>query len=283
MKIKTAFLFFVILAQSVIVGSGIAYSFQVKVIPKKIYQGDAFVIKVTGTKHSEAPVASMDGKQFVFSKCGEDCFIAIGAVDLEIKPGRKKIKLALRNQKKNLSLIVKRGKFPSMSLTLPEEKVSPGAEDMKIIENENERLKELWGKETERMWEGNFIRPVENGASTAFGTKRILNEERISIHKGTDFRAEEGEEVKASNSGKVVLAEELFFGGNTVILDHGSGIFTVYMHLSAFKIQNRDIVSKGDVIGLAGSTGRASGPHLHFGIKVSGVNANPVSLFSLKL
>jgi murein DD-endopeptidase MepM/ murein hydrolase activator NlpD len=79
------------------------------------------------------------------------------------------------------------------------------------------------------------------------------------------------------------LAEELFFGGNTVILDHGQGIYTIYMHLSKFNVSPGDTVSKGDVIGLVGSTGRATGPHLHFGAKVTGINVNPASLINLKL
>jgi len=238
MTLRTALLFFVILALFIFIETADAIAFQAKISPQDIYQGDAFVIKVSGTKSSEAPVAIMDGKQFVFSKCGEDCFIAIGAVDLETKPGRKKIKLEMRNQEQYLGLVVKRAMFPSISLTLPEEKVSPGAEDMERIEKENEKLKELWGKETEPMWKGDFIRPVKNEISTVFGTKRIFNKKKTSIHRGMDFRAKEGEEIKASNQGRVVLAEELFFGGNTVILDHGSGIYTVYMHLSALNVKN---------------------------------------------
>lgn len=283
MKVRIALMFFVIPALSVIIGSDRADAFQAEVIPENIYQGDAFIIKISGAEDPETPVALMDGKQFVFSKCGEDCLIAIGAIDLGTKPGRKKIKIATGKKEQDLSLVVKRAKFPSISLTLPEAKVSPGAVDMKRIQKENQRLKELWDKETQRMWEGDFIRPVKNEISTVFGTKRIFNKKRTSIHRGMDFRAKEGEEVRATNKGKAVLAEELFFGGNTVILDHGQGIYTVYMHLSAFNIQNGDIISKGGVIGLAGSTGRATGPHLHFGVKVSGLNTNPVSLFDLKL
>ncbi len=90
-------------------------------------------------------------------------------------------------------------------------------------------------------------------------------------------------EIEASNRGRVVLAEELFFGGNTVVVDHGQGIFTVYMHLSEFNVSPGDLVEKNAVIGYVGSTGRSNGPHLHFGVKVAGINTNPVSLTRLKL
>jgi murein DD-endopeptidase MepM/ murein hydrolase activator NlpD len=133
------------------------------------------------------------------------------------------------------------------------------------------------------MWEGKFIAPLENEISTVFGTKRVMNEKWTSVHRGMDIRGKEGEQVRASNSGKVVLSEELFYGGNTLVLDHGQGIFSVYMHLSGFNVKSGDIVSKGDAIGLVGSSGRSTGPHLHFGVKVVGINVNPVSLMKLEL
>jgi len=283
MKIETLFLCLILFILFLFIGATGSEAFQIKVSPQRIYQGDVFVIKVSGMKHSPSPSAILEGKQMSFSSCGEGCFIAIGAVDIDTKPGRKTVSLNIRKKKTKVKFSARSKEFPLIYLTLSEEKVSPGEEDMKRIEKENERLKELWGKETEKIWEGDFIKPVENEISTVFGTKRVLNQERESIHRGIDLKAKEGEEVRASNSGKVMLAEELFFGGNTLILDHGQGIYTVYMHLSVFNVKPGDIVSKGEVIGLAGSTGRASGPHLHFSVKVSGTSANPVSLFGLKL
>ena len=86
------------------------------------------------------------------------------------------------------------------------------------------------------MWDGGFLSPLEHDVSTVFGTKRIMNGTWTSIHRGMDIRGKEGDDVMASNNGKVVLAEELFFGGNTIILDHGQGIYTIYMHLSKFNV-----------------------------------------------
>jgi murein DD-endopeptidase MepM/ murein hydrolase activator NlpD len=93
----------------------------------------------------------------------------------------------------------------------------------------------------------------------------------------------EGDKVKASNSGRVVIAEELFFGGKTIVLDHGQGIYTIYMHLLRMDVNAGDVVSKGEVIGFVGSSGRATGPHLHFGAKVLNMSVNPVSLWKLHL
>jgi len=151
------------------------------------------------------------------------------------------------------------------------------------VEKENKKLKDIRQNVSERMWEGKFMPPLENEISTVFGTKRVMNEKWTSVHRGMDIRGKEGEQVRASNSGKVVLSEELFYGGNTLVLDHGRGIFSIYMHLSGFNVKSGDIVSKGDAIGLVGSSGRSTGPHLHFGVKVAGINVNPVSLMKLEL
>ena len=180
-------------------------------------------------------------------------------------------------------LRVLKGSFQTIHLTLPEEKVSPGTEDLERIKKEADLLQSIWEVDSERLWEGDFVLPLENPLSTPFGTKRIINKETISIHRGWTCKGWEGEEIKASNRGRVVLTEELFFGGNTVVIDHGQGIFTVYMHLSDFNVSPGDLVEKNAVIGYVGSTGRSSGPHLHFGVKVAGINVNPVSLTRLKL
>jgi murein DD-endopeptidase MepM/ murein hydrolase activator NlpD len=178
---------------------------------------------------------------------------------------------------------VREGTFPQQQLTLPAGKVSLSPEDEERANREAERLRALWPRPSERLWDGAFIMPLENGVSTQFGTKRIINGKKKSIQSGLDIRGKKGEEVKAANDGRVALAEELFFGGNTIVLDHGQGIFTIYMHLSRINVSPDSVVLKGDVIGLVGSTGRSTGPHLHYGVKVNAVNANPRSLAGLPL
>jgi murein DD-endopeptidase MepM/ murein hydrolase activator NlpD len=108
-----------------------------------------------------------------------------------------------------------------------------------------------------------------------------MNEKKTSVHGGMDYKGETGTPVKAVNSGRIVLNEELFFGGNTLIIDHGMGLFSVYMHLSEFRVSKDEKVLKGQIIGLVGMSGRATGPHLHLGVKLHGTNVNPLSLFKL--
>lgn len=260
-----------------------AEAFQAKVLPSKIHQGDSFVVRISGIRGTTEPSAVLNNKPLPFSNCGKGCFLSIGAVDIQSKPGVYRIALKIGKHKTALRMRVLKSTFETINLTLPQEKVSPGTEDIQRINKEADLLNSLWLVESGKLWEGSFVLPLDNSLSTSFGTKRIINEETVSLHRGLDMQGEEGDGIKASNTGRVVLTEELFFGGNTVVVDHGQGIFTVYMHLSGFNVSPGDLVSKNDIIGFVGSSGRSSGPHLHFGVKVRGINTNPVSITGLKL
>lgn len=283
MKKRNLVLTLSILTQVVLFWNNQSFAFHAEVLPPEVMQGDAFVIKVTGLGDSGIPDAILTGKRFYFNACGEGCFIAVGVMGLEAKPGKYTIKIRDREDVKHLKIILKRQIFPTIRLTLPKAKVFLSPEDIARAEKEDEKLASLWKIESEKLWEGNFIMPLENDILTAFGTKRVINRKKVSVHKGIDIRGNEGTEVRASNKGRVVLAEELFFGGNTLILDHGQGIYTIYMHLSGFNVKTGEMVPKGDTIGFVGSSGRASGPHLHFGVKVLSTNTNPFSLVRMIL
>lgn len=257
------------------------YAFHAELVPSEVSPGDAFLVKVTGV--SSEPAVLFSGKQLNFTNCGKDCFIAIGAIDIETSPGVYNVSLKSGGDSMLLGLNIRHAAFAVLRLTLPETKVSLSPKDLQRADKEAERLNALWLISSDKLWDGSFIMPLDNSKSTAFGTKRIFNNKKVSIHRGLDINGRAGEAIKASNRGRVVLAEELFFGGNTIILDHGQGIYTIYMHLSALNAGLGDIVSKGAVVGLVGSTGRASGPHLHFGVKVANINTNPDSVLKLGL
>ncbi|MDP2167762.1 MAG: M23 family metallopeptidase [Thermodesulfovibrionales bacterium] len=260
---------------------GASFAFQAEVFPQEISPGDSFLITVH--QQDEAPEVFFGGRRFYFSDCGEGCFIAVGAADLDTKPGEYTVTLRQGETEEALRLRVKEASFPTIRLTLPPSKVFVSLKDLKRVERENEKLSLIWQTVSGRLWDGSFILPLGNEISSAFGTMRIMNGKKKSVHTGIDIRGKAGEEVRASNTGVVVLSEELFFGGNTVVIDHGQGIFSVCMHLKKFNSGVGDIVKKGDVIGFVGSTGRADGPHLHFGIKVLDINTNPVSFIGLKM
>lgn len=260
-----------------------AGAFEVQVEPTAIMPGDAFLVRISGVKGISLPEASFSSRPLSFMSCGEDCFFAIGAVDAKTGPGKRTVEATINGKKRHLSITIGRPVFPVIHLTLPPGKVALRPEDRERAEREDKLLKSFWTRRSERMWQGSFSLPLGNEISTQYGVKRIINKTKESIHAGIDIRGTEGEAVVASNSGKVVLAEELFFGGNTLVLDHGMGIYSVYMHLSGFYRKVGESVSKEDVIGFVGSTGRSTGPHLHFGIKAQELSVNPVSFAKLKL
>jgi murein DD-endopeptidase MepM/ murein hydrolase activator NlpD len=232
---------------------------------------------------SSHPISDLNERQLYFSSCGDACFIAVGAIEIKTIPGRYTMNILVGKKKETLTFTVNPTNFPTLHLTLPDEKVFLSPENLKRVNKESKKLQSLFQVVSEKLWHGRFILPLANDFSTAFGTKRIMNKKRVSVHRGLDIRGKMGERIKASNRGRVVLAEELFFGGNTVIIDHGQGIYTIYMHLSEFKVEPGTIISKGDAIGFVGASGRATGPHLHFGVKVYTISANPVSLLELGL
>jgi murein DD-endopeptidase MepM/ murein hydrolase activator NlpD len=260
-----------------------AKSLQTTIFPKKINPGDAFFIKLTHAKRHLPDCALLEGKEFCFAEYGKGSLLAIGAVGIETKRGYHIVRLKTGNRIRDLKLYVRKAGFLKTELTLPERDVILSPQDLARAKNDTKKLDEIFQNVSDKLWDGRFIKPLESDLSTPFGTKRIMNGEWVSVHKGVDLKGREGEDVRASNSGRVVLAEGLFFGGNTVVLDHGQGIYTIYMHLLRMNVNPGDTVSKGEVIGYVGSSGRATGPHLHFGVKIMDISVNPVSLWNLRL
>lgn len=273
-------IFFTIIT-AVIAFAHTSNALQIDISPSEIPQGSAFAITMQESK--TIPSASFNGNKIIFSKCGDSCFIGIGGVPLETTAGKYNIEISDDNTKITKQLMVIDGQFQTIKLTLPESKVTLSKEDAERAKREAEKLNAIWQLKTNKAYAGSFIIPLNNNLSTGFGVKRIINNKNTSIHRGIDIRGKSGEPVAASNEGKVVLAEELFYGGNTVILDHGLGIYSVYMHLSEFNVKTGDAVSKGSIVGYVGSTGRSTGPHLHFGMKIGAMSINPLSLIQLEL
>src|SRR5438552_1729288 len=135
----------------------------------------------------------------------------------------------------------------------------------------------------EREWSGRFRPPVNATISDVFGTRRTFNGKVQSMHQGLDYAVPSGTPVLALNTGTVLLARPLYFEGNCVVLDHGQGLLTLYLHLSEFKVKEGDRVEGGQELGLSGGTGRATGPHLHIAVRWQGIYLNPATLMKLKL
>ena len=260
-----------------------AYAMQVGISPQELFPGDPFVIKVLGAASSQKVSAFIGGREILFSSCGDSCLKGIGLVDPGAEPGESIVTTQAGPEKLFTSLYVTKANYPEQHLKLPDRQVTLSPEDKDRVNKEAAKLNQIWQLNTARLFEGGFIIPLPNPVSTGYGARRIFNNKTVSIHGGIDIRGSRGEEVRASNRGRVVLAEDLFFGGNTLIIDHGLGIYTIYMHLDRFEALSGNLISKGDLIGYVGSSGRSTGPHLHFGVKIMAANANPLSLIKLNI
>jgi murein DD-endopeptidase MepM/ murein hydrolase activator NlpD len=133
----------------------------------------------------------------------------------------------------------------------------------------------------ERYWKGPFIWPVNSKILSPFGLRRFFNGQPRSPHSGVDLRAKDGVPIVAPNNGRIVLARDCYLSGNTLVIDHGGGLYTLYAHLSQFKVKRGAMVKKGQTIGLAGSTGRVTGPHLHWGVSLLGTRVDPQMFMTL--
>jgi murein DD-endopeptidase MepM/ murein hydrolase activator NlpD len=160
--------------------------------------------------------------------------------------------------------------------------VNPPPDAQKRIDRESRELAAAFtASPPERSWTTAFVRPVPDVANSAFGTHSVFNGQPTSQHTGADFLSPSGRPVKAPNAGRVVIAGARYFSGNTVVIDHGQGLFSVLAHLSQIDVAVGDTVAAGRVIGTVGSTGRVTGPHLHWAVRLNGARVDPLSLLNV--
>ncbi len=173
-------------------------------------------------------------------------------------------------------LPVKEKKYPEEHLKVSKKMVNFPPDILKRVLNDQRAVRKACSRiRPEHYWKGPFIWPVQSKILSPFGLRRFFNGQPRSPHSGVDMRAAEGTPIVAPNNGMVTLALPGYLAGNTIVIDHGGGLCTLYAHLSQFKVKEGDFVKKGDIIGLAGSTGRVTGPHLHWGVSLVGTRIDP--------
>ena len=211
-------------------------------------------------------------------------------IDLEKPPGRYEWKVAWTSaggkpESCSEFVTVHAGKFATERLTVEKQFVQPDPEQQKRAESDQKKMRAIYDTITpERLWEGKFRLPLKNVTTGGnFGKRRILNGEPRSPHSGVDFPAAAGTPVFASQSGRVVLAENLYYSGNTVVIDHGYGIYTMYAHLSEIGVRADQPVKAGTEIGKVGATGRVTGPHLHWGLTIDHARVNAMYIAQRQL
>jgi murein DD-endopeptidase MepM/ murein hydrolase activator NlpD len=280
--------------------AALAADWTVRAQPVRLVNGGPVLFQV------KAPVAlgSLNGTwlghqvPFSFNKATKTWF-ALAGVSLETAPGSYSLDLAgdlaaerPANQgdasKVTFSrkFTVYRAKYPKTEVKLNVEGkfTEPSPEQLKQIGEAKAVKQDYLNRVTpKREWSGKFAAPADATISDVFNSQRVFNGKTLSSHMGLDFRVPSGTPVAAMNSGTVLLARFLYFEGNFVVIDHGQGLLTLYMHLSEFKVNEGDTVKRGQVIGLSGGTGRATGPHLHVAVRWQGIPLDPARLLQLAL
>lgn len=256
-------------------------------LPRAVPQGGLFAVTLRPAAWIKDLEGSLDKQPLIFSRVNSGRVQAVVGIDLEAA-GTRLLRLEGKDRQGRLRvrewpIRIRPRRFALQRLTLPQHMVDLDPETTVRVAEEADRLNDLWKIVTPaRYWDGPFLSPVVSPvAPEGFGLRRIINERPHSPHSGADYQAPPGSVVRASNAGRVALAEEQFFGGKSVVLDHGLGFYTIYFHLEGFLVTAGDKVQKGQEIGRVGATGRATGPHLHFGVRLQGARIDPAALLRL--
>jgi len=231
----------------------------------------------------------MNHEVIFFRPAKTNFWYGLAGVSLETAPGTYDLRLTEtlaggKSVETSQRIKIARAVYPKISVKVAKQYTEPSPEQLtEISADKNVKQTVFAAENRQRLWTGQFAAPVEAPVSDVFGTARVFNQQIQSRHQGLDYAAPAGTPVHAVNGGMVVLARPLFFEGNCVVVDHGQGLLSLYLHLSEFKVKEGEEIQAGQAIALSGGTGRASGPHLHMDIRWHGVYMDPAILLKLKM
>ena len=253
---------------------------------RALQPGELVVLTVT----TSAPVSSVRGRGFDRPlapwRVDDTTWRALVGIDLDVAPGAYDVTVetgpAAAPARARRRLVVTAKQFPTRRLTVNPDFVDPPATVLARIEAEAKRISAIWQSSAPSpLWSGAFTPPVPERANSAFGTRSIFNGQARSPHGGADFPSPEGTAVRAPNAGRVVLAGDLYYTGQTIAIDHGLGLVSLFAHLSAIDVLEGASVKPGQVVGRVGSTGRVTGAHLHWTVRAGGARIDPLSLVAV--
>lgn len=213
-------------------------------------------------------------------------FVGLLGIDLQDEPGTYELvaemKTGDQSRTVTYTVTIVKEKFHVEHLTLPKDKVDLDDKAVARWKAEQEQVKTALATDSQaKLWQPGFVEPVNGRRTGIFGSVRIMNGQPRNPHNGEDISAPLGTDVLATNDGIVRLTVEHFFSGKGIFVDHGLGFYSMYFHLSEVLVKDGDHVKAGQVVGKVGATGRATGPHLHWGVKLNGARVNPYALLDL--
>lgn len=248
----------------------------------KVKNANTVLVKIKEENISD-PKLTFDKQNINFYKNPfiSDSYYALLPISYYQKLGKNRIIFSYlkNNQKifKGLDLNVIDGNYESEVINVKPSIFKPNKQRQVRTKKEYEEAMKVYNSSSpELYWNEDFIYPLNSKITSNFGTKRVYNKELKSYHGGTDFQAKENTPILASNSGIVRISENRFYAGNSIVIDHGHGVYSCYFHLNTMNYKVGDFIKKGEVLGLSGSTGRVTGPHLHFTFRINGLQVDPL-------
>ena len=252
-----------------------------------VFPGEAVLLRVEASGPLTEVRATAFDETVRFFQAPDDVWHGLVGIDLLVEPGDHDVALRIVPASgtaiaRAYTLRVEHKAYQTRQLTVAPRYVEPPPEVGERIAREAQQQRAIFATATEeRLWRGSWRRPVSGPATSAFGSRSVFNGQPRSPHSGADFRAAEGTPVTAPNVGAVVLTGDTYFSGGSVILDHGWGLYSYFAHLSEILVDEGDLVEPGQVVGLAGATGRVTGPHLHWTLRLNGARVDPLSLIEI--
>jgi murein DD-endopeptidase MepM/ murein hydrolase activator NlpD len=259
---------------------------QISARSRSLQPGEVVLLSIVLPERSETVRVRAFDRAVAAYPDGDRTWRALVGVDLDVEPGTYPVTVetgaGAGPRHATYDLAIAPRVFRTRRLTVNEAFVTPPASEQARIEREAALLAEVWKTPAgERLWSTAFVRPVPQEANSAFGTRSIFNGKPRNAHGGADFLSPGGTPIHAPNAGRIAVARNLYFSGNTVIIDHGLGLFSMLAHMSAIDVHEGDRVTAGQVLGLVGATGRVTGPHLHWAVRTGGARVDPLSLLAL--
>jgi hypothetical protein len=253
---------------------------------RAVQPGELIVLTVIPSWSADDMTASAFGRALHPFKADAGTWKVLVGIDLDTPAGKQIVTLGVSGPsgvvERTHTLTVAAKRFPTRRLTVDNRFVEPPPEVAARIQAEAELTAHVWNTpEPRRLWEGAFVRPVSEPSNSAFGSRSVFNGQPRNPHSGADFLSPAGTPVHAPNAGRIVIARDLYYSGNAVMLDHGLGLFSFFAHLSRIDVEEGSIVKTGQVLGLVGATGRVTGPHLHWTLRAEGARVDPLSLLAV--
>ena len=253
------------------------------------HPGQTIVVDIPFEPELEAITLAWQSQEIQMAPRSNDTgWFALLGVDLDVAPGPYEVDAVFRyagdgedrQERRMLALTVVPKDYPTTRLTVEPKYVELSPENQQRAAEDKQLINAAYATTVAQpYWTDDFIVPIPGvTGGRNFGHRRVFNEQPRAPHSGADLTAAEGTEVLATNRGRVVLTGDFFFNGKAVFVDHGMGVLSMYLHLSEILVAEGQLLERGELLGLAGATGRVTGPHLHWGIKVTGARVDPFTL-----